>query len=221
MSLTKQTGNMYSFVTHTWNPIKGKCLHDCSYCYMKRFSLKDVRLDEKELKTDLGLGNFIFIGSGTDMFADNIPAEWIDIVMQHCAKFDNEYLFQSKNPRRFYNNEFGFPDKTVVGTTIETNRFYQDLMGKTPKPEERAYFMYNLKKYTYKRMITIEPILDFDLNEFSEMIKSINPSWVNIGADSKGHKMPEPGKEKIQALIDELSTFTTVKIKTNLSRLMK
>jgi len=81
--------------------------------------------------------------------------------------------------------------------------------------------MYNLKKYTYKRMITIEPILDFDLNEFSEMIKSINPSWVNIGADSKGHKMPEPGKEKIQKLIDELSAFTSVKIKTNLSRLMK
>ena len=29
---------MYEFVTHTWNPIKGKCYHDCSYCYMKKIN---------------------------------------------------------------------------------------------------------------------------------------------------------------------------------------
>jgi hypothetical protein len=28
-------GNMYAFVTHTGNPIKELCPHDCSYCYMK------------------------------------------------------------------------------------------------------------------------------------------------------------------------------------------
>jgi len=27
MTLNKQKGNMYGFVTHTWNVIKGKCPH--------------------------------------------------------------------------------------------------------------------------------------------------------------------------------------------------
>lgn len=33
MALTKSRGNMYPFVTHTWNAIKGICFHDCPYCY--------------------------------------------------------------------------------------------------------------------------------------------------------------------------------------------
>ena len=52
---------MYEWVTHTWNAIKGICPHDCAYCYMKRFPLKEPRLDEKEMLTDLGHDNFIFI----------------------------------------------------------------------------------------------------------------------------------------------------------------
>lgn len=216
MPLNKQTGNMYSFITHTWGPIAGRCEHDCKYCYMKRFPQKDVRLVEKELKTDLGKGNFIFVCSGTDMFADNIPDSWIEKVIQHCAGFENRYLFQSKNPRRFF--EFGFPKDRVFGTTIETNRHYPEIMGKSPLPDQRAYYMSKLKS---TRMITIEPILDFDLVDMIAMIGSIRPEWVNIGADSKGHGLPEPGREKIEELISELEKFTTVKIKTNLKRLMK
>lgn len=48
----------------------------------------------------------------------------------------------------------------------------------------------------------------------------INPKFVSIGADSKKHNLPEPSKEKIEALIRELSLFTEVKIKDNLRRLM-
>ena len=59
MSLNKSTGNMYEFITHTWNTIKGECPHGCSYCYMKRWGKQQpVHFDEKELKTDLGIGNF-------------------------------------------------------------------------------------------------------------------------------------------------------------------
>jgi DNA repair photolyase len=36
MPLNKSTGNLYEFVTHSWNPIQGKCPHDCSYCYVER-----------------------------------------------------------------------------------------------------------------------------------------------------------------------------------------
>ena len=45
--LNKQKGNMYGFVTHTWNVIKGKCPHDCEYCYMKIFPLGELHFDEK------------------------------------------------------------------------------------------------------------------------------------------------------------------------------
>ena len=101
MGLNKSKGNMYDFVTHTWNTVKGKCYHDCSYCYMKKWGkLNDVRFDEKELKTDLGKDNFIFVGSGCDMFAESIPDEWIKKTLKHCGLYeDNQYLFQTKNPK--------------------------------------------------------------------------------------------------------------------------
>ena len=80
MPLNKTKGNMYDFVTHTWNPIKGRCSHDCQYCYMKRWGeLPDLHLDAREMKTDLGSGNYIFVGSSTDMFAEDVSWEWITI----------------------------------------------------------------------------------------------------------------------------------------------
>ena len=76
MGLNKSRGNMYSWVSHTWNTVKGQCYHDCSYCYMKTWGkLPKVRFDEKELKTDLGKGNIIFVGNTNDMFAHKNP--WI------------------------------------------------------------------------------------------------------------------------------------------------
>ena len=65
--------------------------------------------------------------------------------------------------------------------------------------------------------------MDFDLSEFVEMIKACNPIQVNIGADSshKRNMLPEPPKEKILELIDELEQFTTVVQKKNLVRLLK
>lgn len=99
--LNESKGNMYNFVTHTWNTVKGACPHDCSYCYMKRFgNQKPVRFDEKELKTDLGQGNFIFVGSSCDLFAESIPKKWINATLLQCYCYDNKYLFQSKNPER-------------------------------------------------------------------------------------------------------------------------
>ena len=83
---------MYPWVTHTWNPVKGKCPHDCSYCYMKRFPQKELRLDEGEFNTDLGEGNTIFVGSSCDMFADGIDGKWILKTVGHCLKFDNTYF---------------------------------------------------------------------------------------------------------------------------------
>lgn len=207
---------MYSWCDYTWNPIRGKCPHGCSYCYMKRFKVGDLRLAEKELGTDLGKGNVIFVGSSTDMFAKEVPVEWINRVLLHCCAFDNTYLFQSKNPARFLES-FVFPKKTVFGTTIETN--WEDNLSEAPLKSDRTRGMGLLKEK--RKMISIEPIMDFDLEVFTCWIKSIAPEFVSIGADSKGNNLSEPSWEKTKQLIEELKKFTEVKVKPNLKRLQK
>jgi len=216
MPLRESKGNMYPFVTHTWNPIKGRCSHDCEYCYMKRFPLKELRLDEKDLQTDLGSGHFIFVGSSTDMWAEGIDENWIYEVLRRCEEFpENTYLFQSKNPSGFITDSF---IKSVFATTIETNRRYE-CMGTAPATDMRAAKMSRLSANRFRTMITIEPILDFDLDDLIKLIQFACPEWVNIGADSQGHHLPEPSAEKVKALIEQLSLFTTVKIKSNLKRI--
>jgi len=220
MGLNIAKGNMYRYITHTWNTLKGKCEHDCSYCYMKRWKRQNaLRFDSKELKTDLGEGNFIFAGSSCDLFAGNVSPEWIKLTLEHCSKYNNKYLFQTKNPAKLMTFKDELPDDLVICTTIETNRFYPEIMANSPKPEFRAQSMSEL--YEFVRFVTIEPIMDFDLPELVELIKLCCPVQVNIGADSGGHKLPEPSKEKILDLISELSKFTVVVQKKNLRRLLR
>lgn len=215
--LNKQKGNMYAFVTHTWNPIKGKCSHDCKYCYMKVFSQRPLHLVEKELKDDLGQDNFIFVGSSTDMFAEDVSKEWISKVLEHCRIYKNTYLFQSKNPMRF--NEFinEFPLSSIFGTTLESNINHGISLAQDVSA--RAVWLSDFKANI--KMVSVEPIMDFDLVPFVIMIKNIEPQWVAIGADSKHHHLVEPSAEKIETLITELKKFTEVKIKDNLKRLRR
>jgi DNA repair photolyase len=206
---------MYEFISHTWNTIKGDCYHDCSYCYMKRWGkLKPVRFDERELKTDLGTGNTIFVGSSCDMFAVDIPEDWIRKTLDHCKKFDNTYFFQSKNPSDMA--ALTLPEKYILCTTIETNRHYVEFMRNSPPPRIRAKAMQSFNEQHY---LTIEPIMDFDLFDLVDLVKLCNPKQVNIGADSCGHNLPEPSKEKVLALIKELEVFTKVVLKNNLKRI--
>lgn len=216
--LNKSKGNMYGFVTHTWNPIKGKCSHDCSYCYMKKWKQTPLRLDVRESVTDLGKDNFIFVGSSTDMFAEDVPEEWIEKVLEHCRKFKNKYLFQSKNPMRINYFLDSIPKNSILCTTLETNRIYNN--SNAPTVEKRAQWA-NIISEQRKTMVTVEPIMDFDMEEFINLIRMCNPFQVNIGADSKEHNLPEPSSDNIRLLAHRISEFTEVKIKDNLRRLLK
>jgi len=220
MSLNKSKGNMYSFISHTWNTVKGACMHDCKYCYMKRWGkLNPARFDEKELKTDLGVDNFIFIGSSNDLFADDIPKEWIVKTLDYCDLYNNKYLFQTKNPKRVLDFiEHKVFNKSVVCTTIESDIFYPNIMNNTPTPKQRAEAMY-LLNVVVDTFVTIEPIMKFNLKELTELIQTCHPTQVNIGADTGRNDLPEPTKEEINDLIAELSAFTTIHNKKNLNRL--
>jgi len=218
--LNKQKGNMYPWVTHTWNPIKGRCPHRCSYCYMRKYwdRLGNPYLDTKCFKDNLGEGNTIFVGSSIDMWAKKIPLDWIAKVLDYIEKYPkNMYLFQSKNPLQMANFVLLFPSNSILGTTIETNRDYN--ISFAPSVKERVLWLKLLSK-TFKTMVSIEPILDFDLDILVSWIKSIQPDFVSIGADSKGHGLPEPPRQKILKLIDELKKFTEVKVKSNLKRII-
>ena len=219
MALNKQKGNMYGFVTHTFNTIKGLCEHNCTYCYMKRWkNQKNTRFDSKELLTDLGTGNFIFVGSSNDMFADGIEYEWILQTLEHCKKYNNKYLFQSKNPERFLLFKDEVPLNSIICTTIESDKFYQSIMQNSPTPERRAEAMSMIENI--EKHVTIEPIMDFNLETLLHLVQKCNPTQVNIGADSSGHRLPEPTKEKVEKLINGLEQFTTVYKKDNLKRLI-
>ena len=151
------------------------------------------------------------------MFVENVPAEWIKTVLKKCRDFDrNTYLFQTKNPTRFEKFKEEYPTNTIFGITLETNR--EDNLHKAISRQARVSWM--TATWMKKKMITIEPILDFDLVPLVEMVRQVNPNWVNIGADSKNHHLPEPKMEKVWALITELSKFTEVKQKHNLRRLL-
>jgi len=222
MGLNKSRGAMYSWTDFTLTCLEGACRHVCQYCYVKSLMRYpalakkysgEPRIAESDLERNLGSGSVIFVCNMNDLFAENVPAGLIQRVLDHCAKYSNTYLFQSKDPARF--SEFVFPENTVLGTTIETNRDYG--MSKAPSPYDR-YVAFS-GKTLHRKMVSIEPIMDFDLDVLVSWINDIAPDFVSIGADSKGHKLPEPSKEKLDALIRELEMVTKVKLKSNLTRL--
>jgi len=177
----------------------------------------ELHFDEKELKTDLGHGNFIFVGSSCDMWAKGIPRESISRILDHCNP-GNQYLFQSKNPARF--NDFVIPKYAILGTTIESNRCCCDFQPGAPCTSERYLAMRDI--VIRPKMVSIEPIMDFDLDVMVRWMQEIKPQFISIGANTNWKvKLPEPSSDKVKALIEALKDITEIKCKSNLNRLLK
>ena len=221
MPLNKSKGNMYDFITHTWNPIKGACPHGCSYCYMnkiyKRFGKEPLppRLVENELRVDLGYGNTIFVCSSIDLFAEQINRHWQKQVIYHTLAYpNNTYLWHTKNPSRAV-ERLPCNKNFILCATIET-----DIYGYYTAPIIPTTRAAELASYHGRKMVAIEPIIDFNMDGLLACIKMIEPEQVNIGADSGNNGLPEPPAGKLRELIAELEKFTKVYQKTNLKRLL-
>lgn len=225
MALSKAKGNMYSWVTNVHTHLGGKCPHGCNYCYVQNMHYKpekykgDLRLIEKELDVNYGKDKTIFIEHCNDLFATALPDEWRLKILEHCRKYpDNTYVFQTKNPSNYLHLLDKMPEKSILGVTIETNRHYPEIMMESPTPKCRYISMIQL--IGSPTFITIEPILAFDLDILAHWIMDINPTFVNIGADSKGRGLPEPSWQDIQMLIRILrESGIKVNEKSNLKRL--
>jgi DNA repair photolyase len=226
MPLTKSRGNMYTFVTHTHAHLGGACPHACSYCYVDspRFGrparyVGALRLIEKEFAVKYGEAKTIFIEHCNDLWAEDVPDEMITRVLAHCREWPgNHYVFQTKNPERV--GECGcLPDRVMIGTTIETNRDMTNV-SRAPGAEQRAAAMKMTSEVGIATFITVEPILDCDPEILASWIIDAHPSFVNIGADSKGHGLPEPTMDKVMDLHRRLTDAgVEVREKRNLSRL--
>lgn len=217
--LKKSHGNMYDWVTHMWGLGNG-CPHQCTYCYVRKWrELPETLVIERPFPA-LGSGRTIFVGHTCDLFAEGVPDEVIEEVVEHCRRFDNDYVFQTKNPKRMWEHRCALPRKSLLGTTIETNRGATlALISKAPPPMERAMW---LSQFSGDKFVTVEPILDFDPDLLTAMLATIKPTFVNIGADSKDHDLPEPSGEKVLQLVEKLGAAgITIRKKVNLDRLLK
>ena len=221
-----KASRMFSVVTKTWNPVTG-CLHYCKYCWARRLALTKLKntkkyrngfspqIHENEFRKRFN-GDFVFVCDMGDLFGDWVPREWILKVIEHIKKFpDTDFLFLTKNPKRYHEFIDYFPENAILGATIETNRddlYRKHDISKAPLPSERYKAMKTLD--WPKKFVSIEPILEFDLEMFSKWIREIRPIMVYVGYDNYNNGLPEPCLEKTLRLIKELSEITTVKTKT-------
>jgi hypothetical protein len=223
--LKESKGNMYPWVTHTHSHLGGECPHRCVYCYVdnprwgrpQRYQ-GPLRLIESEFKVDYGSGKTIFIEHMNDMYAKDVPQYAIDRILTHCFKYPfNCYVFQSKNPQRFAFWPIA-PEGRIFGTTIETNRALSGISF-APAPVNRMLAMEKIKD---RKFVTIEPVLDFDVDILASWIDRIRPEFLNLGADSKNHNLPEPTLEKIMMFTEKLREYgIELREKKNLGRLKK
>lgn len=239
MSLKKSNGNMYPWVTHMHTHLRGCCGHGCKYCYvqamaqrfpnMKKSYTGPLWLDESQLELNYGHDwRTYFIEHQNDLFASNVPVEWVIKILAHCKCYQhNNYVFQTKNPGYMWTFLDDMPENSLLGATIETDSaetlagMYSDTAC-PPAPYFRLDAMKQIAK-RFKTFITVEPILKMASPEaFARSIAFAGPSFVNIGADSKGRGLVEPTRAEVQVLIDALTSCgVVIRQKSNLERLMK
>jgi len=139
-----------------------------------------------------------------------VPGEWIEKVLRYVRSRPKvNFLFLTKNPKRYLEFEDKLSDNVVLGVTLETNRDYK--LSRAPTPRERYEAMIRLG-WMWKAVV-IEPILDFD-EEFIDWIYNISPEIVYVGYDNYGNNLPEPKLEKTKILLEALESITDLRPKT-------
>jgi len=218
---------MYKEARKTWNPIVG-CRFDCKYCHPS-FRRQAKRLKQRcekhytyephphpEILTKplprTKEGEFIFTCDLGDWAWFRI--EWRRAVLKRIRELpDRTFLIQSKDPACFQFDDF--PDNVILGTTIETNR--DEIIrqiSKAPPPIGRIHAMTKLNHP--RKMITIEPILDFDFDVLYSWIMILKPWRIYVGYDShpKENRLPEPSLSKTKLLIKSLAwALDRIKVK--------
>lgn len=211
---------MYADVK-TWNPFKG-CLFDCAYC-KPSFQLQAKRQKQNcmacysytphehpERLDHIPSAETVFVcGNGDISFSEpGYTRRIIEAVKTNNRRCpEKTYYFQSKRPAYFQAFLGEFPESVILLTTLETNRDegYR-AVSEAPVPTERFKQFMGLE---YRRkVITIEPLMDFDPETFLSWVKAIAPEYVWIGFNSrpKQVRLPEPSTVKVAEFLGMLKT---------------
>jgi len=216
---TNAQPNMYP-QAKTWNPFKG-CKFNCTYCrpsFQKQSKRQKQRCkkcynyvphDHEDRLSNIPKAEIIFVCGNADI---SFCPKWfmrkiIERIKNHNKRVSHKtFYFQSKKPAYFKPFLDKFPDNVILLTTLETNRGkgYRKV-SQAPFPSIR-YRQFKALKYP-RKVVTIEPIMDFDLKEFVAWIRKIKPEYVWLGFNSKPKSvtLPEPSEEKVQELAERLS----------------
>lgn len=210
----------------TWNVFVG-CDFQCTYCNARQLALTRLKnsprykdgfkphLVEEELKRTFRPGQFIFVAYMGDIsFASQHE---VNKIVTRIRQFpETNFLVQSKDPDCFFRLGIPAPQNVYLGTTIETNRDYH--LTKAPSPIKR---LYGLKYYQLNRkFLSIEPIMDFDIDHLTGWVELLQPDIIEIGADNYHNSLPEPPWEKVEKLLEGLENICpTVVRKVGLERL--
>lgn len=197
----------------TWNIFVG-CEFECSYCNARKAALTRFKhiprykdgfrphLVEGELKRTFKPNQFIFVAYMGDIsFAT--PYE-VNLILNRITQFpETKFLLCTKNPSYYHHWQLSLPHNIYLGTTIETNR--QHFISKAPTPLNRYR---DLEAYPHPhKFLSIEPIMDFDLEELTHWAKLLQPDIIEIGADNYHNHLPEPSPEKLEQLLVNLKTI--------------
>ena len=225
--------------TPTWNPFCG-CDFKCVYCYgpevYKRFSKCEKcktftpHFHKERLKQKFKPRETWFVCSMGDISFASFD-QFADILEVISNYPETTFYIQSKNPAYFVdylehyssfigrNSMFG-GNNVVLGTTIETNYTFPlahcPRISKAPLCSNRKKAMVELDHP--RKYVSIEPEILFDVSTMADWIKQIAPEFVYIGYDNhnnlKNLDISEPPLKDTERLIEELSKFTEVRLKT-------
>jgi hypothetical protein len=130
----------------------------------------------------------------------------IAAVSAHSARnLRKTFYFQSKKPVYFKQFLPLFPETVILVSTLETNR--DEGYKRVSKAPARSKRYQQFKELNYPRkVVTIEPVMDFDEDVFAKWGVDLNPEYVWLGLNSKEKSvvLPEPSEEKIKSLVKEL-----------------
>ena len=208
--------NMYKLSVKQWSPFKG-CKFECSFC-KKSFQLQAKRQKRRcpecgdfiphthPERLDHSLPNtkymqFIFACASSDITF--CPTDYLEEIAAVMKKNSNKnFLIQSKDPATF--NRVKWSKNVILGTTIETNddEIYKGISS-APSPSQR-YADFTKIEHPLK-MVTIEPVIDFDLDILLKWMQDIKPCMIWLGYDTKNCNLPEPSVSKVKKLHWELS----------------
>ena len=190
----------------TVNPIGGRCLHNCPYCYAdlirRRYSRPESieyfpkRLDVAKLKKQ----TTVFVGSMHDVFGSWVKQEWIENTLNFCKHHpEHIFIFLTKNGKRM---------KEFIPKHQASNIWW----GQTLTGNEDLSLYHFVDLETENSFISGEPLLGGIVPDIAKTAKwyiigSLNLNYRPLSEDRGGTKLIDVKHALEFALSNKMEVF--------------